>query len=125
VRLKFTNRGALFVTNFYIIYGQTLKLFFQECEGTDIIFDNNFLFSKLFSFMIFCMEMYMELQLYLPFFIYKWCFDGIFDVLSNQPHDENAMPPYVEHEYYCHDLFKPSKVSPFHVVFDLKGSLTR
>ncbi len=67
MRLKFTNRGALFVTNFYIIYGQTLKLFFQECEGSDIIFDNNFLFSKLFSFMIFCMEMYMELQLYLPF----------------------------------------------------------
>jgi hypothetical protein len=35
------------------------------------------------------------------------------------------VPPDVEPEYYYYDLFKPSKVSPFHVVFGLKGVLAR
>jgi hypothetical protein len=42
VRLQFTNCGALFVTNFYLTYGQTLKIFSQECEGSNIIFDDEF-----------------------------------------------------------------------------------
>jgi hypothetical protein len=61
----------------------------------------------------------------LPFLFTSEVSMVLIDVLSSQPHDENAVPPDVEHEYYCHDLFEPSKVSPFHVVFDLKGSLTR
>jgi hypothetical protein len=42
VRLKFTNYGALFVTNFYLTCGQTLEFFFQECEGSNIMFDGEF-----------------------------------------------------------------------------------
>jgi hypothetical protein len=47
------------------------------------------------------------------------------DVHSNQPRDENAVTLDVESEYYYHDLFKPSKVSPFHVIFGLRGVLAR
>jgi len=42
VRFKFTSCGVLFVTIFYLTYGQTFKLFFQECERSDIIFDDEF-----------------------------------------------------------------------------------
>jgi hypothetical protein len=47
------------------------------------------------------------------------------DILSNQPHDENAVPLDVEQKYYCHDLLKSSEVNPFQVVFGLKGVLAR
>jgi hypothetical protein len=71
------------------------------------------------------MEMYMELQLYLPLLFTGDVSMVLIDVLSSQPCDENAVPLDVEHEYYCHDLFKPLEVNPFHVVFGLKGVFAR
>jgi hypothetical protein len=44
VKLKFTNCVVLFVIDFYLTYGQTFELFFQECEGSDIIFDGEFIY---------------------------------------------------------------------------------
>ncbi len=83
------------------------------------------LFFGLFSFMMFCMEMYMELQLDLPLLSTCDVLMELIDVYSNQPHDENAAPSYVELKYYCHGLVKPSKVNPLHVIFGLRGVLAR
>ncbi len=47
------------------------------------------------------------------------------DVRFSQLSDENTMPVDVESEYYCHDLLKPSKVTPLHVVFGLRGVLAK
>jgi hypothetical protein len=71
------------------------------------------------------MEMYLELQFYLPLLFIGDVSMVSINVFSNQPHDENAVPLDVEQEYYSHNLFKPSKASPLHVVFGLKGVLAR
>jgi hypothetical protein len=71
------------------------------------------------------MEMYMELQLDLPLLSTCDVLMESIDVYSNQPHDENAAPSYVELKYYCHGLVKPSKVNPLHVIFGLRGVLAR
>ncbi len=69
--------------------------------------------------------MYMELQFYLHLLFTRDVSMVSIDVLSSQPRDENVVLSNVEQEYYYHDLFKLSKVSPFQVVFGLKGVFAR
>lgn len=83
------------------------------------------LFSKLFSFMIFCMEVYMELQPDLSLL-----FTNDASMVSIDVHFQSTLwwrcgDLDVESEYYYRDLFKPSKASPFHVMFGLRGVLAR
>jgi hypothetical protein len=67
----------------------------------------------------------MELQLDLPLLFIGDASMVLINVHSIQPCDEDVAPSDVEPEYYCHNLFKPSKVSPLHVVFSLKGVLAK
>lgn len=71
------------------------------------------------------MEVYMELQLDLPLLFIGDASMVLIDVRSIQPCDEDAAPLDVELKYYCHNLLKPFKVSPLHVVFSLKGVLAK
>jgi hypothetical protein len=67
----------------------------------------------------------MELQFDLPLLFIGNTSMVLIDVRSNQVNDEDAKLANVELEYYCHDFLKPSKVNPLHVVFGLRGVVSR
>jgi hypothetical protein len=67
----------------------------------------------------------MELQLDLPLVFISNVLMVSIDVHSSQPGDEDMMPMDVKLKYYRDDLLKPSKVSPLHIVFNLKGVFAR
>jgi len=68
---------------------------------------------------------YMELLLDLPLLFIGDVSMVSMDVHFSQPSDEDTMPMDVKPWYYCHDPLKPLEVSPFHVVFGLRGVLAR
>ncbi len=48
VKLMFTNCVVLWLANFYLV-DEPSNCFFQECEGSDIILDDEFSFSLEYS----------------------------------------------------------------------------
>jgi hypothetical protein len=67
----------------------------------------------------------MELQFDLPLLFTSDVLKVSIDVHFSQLGDEDMVFMDVEPEYYCHDLLKPLEVSPFHVIFGLRGSFAR
>jgi len=104
---------------------ESLNFLIKNLEGAILYSIVSFFFSGLFSFMDFCMEVYMKLQLHLPLLFIGDVSMVSIDVHSRQPRDEDTTPSDVELEYYCHDFLKPSKVSPLHVIFGLNGVFAR
>jgi hypothetical protein len=104
----FTNCVALWVVDFYLTCRQTFKLFFQECERSDIILDDKFSFSLEYFQLYFLHGVYMELQLDLPLLFISDASMVLIDVRSSQPSDGDTKPANVKLEHYCHDLLKAS-----------------
>jgi hypothetical protein len=111
--------------SFTLLLDKPLNFFLRNVkEATLYLIVSYFLLWNIFIYN-FLHGVYMELQLDLPLLFTGDVSMVSIDVHFSQLGDEDVALTNVEPKYYCHDLLKPSGVSPLHVGFGLRGIFGR